>query len=749
MSKRRAPLSQALSFALSLDSFNKSLIGFIIVVCPLLFFTNLTRNPYFTQIALLNIGIALSVISVIVAFLISKRVVMAAFPLQTPLLCFLAWALLTSAVSWWIHDDVRPGIQYEALRIWIFTLVNCLFVAVMPLFASRPFSVDKKPLNIWADIAFALFWAMMWMGFHSAKGGQPTQLIWDPYGGFLWALAAVYTVWRSRSGRMEGYFHLIFFVTLVAGLYGLGQYLGRDYIWSGAVTPYGGRPVSSFGNPNFLSSYVMMAVPLAMAFAAQARGAFRWGYGMVAVVGMLSTLSTLTRSSYVGLVAAVLVFGVLVRPLQQGVIKKIIFLVLLVVGLIAIFPKTPVTQNQSPLERFTEILDAKKTGAVYAPWHQRLLIWSSSLDMARERPIMGKGWGCFELFYPFYQGRYVLEPTFVLLRTHANNAHNIFLEILAQVGIAGTGLAIWVFVALLSGGLKIYRALAHPAQKILVSGMIAAIVGMVADNFFGNVSIFFAVPAFLFWWVVGALYREGQPAEVPSQPLSPKVKGIMAATVIVGLFSMVYYVKRWNQERYYFEGFKYARTERVAESVKSLEKAFSWFRGEVNSNYELGNSYARYAKSLSDQERVAESREMVSKSINAYEWALRANPGYDEIYFNLGITLLQVGRREEALLYLEKALVINPLLQTAYQSLGNQYLKHNEFDHAARIFSQATRAFPQEKDYWNNLGYLQAQLNQHESAYQSFQKALEIDPAFESARVNLQATADKLGGRMP
>jgi len=35
------------------------LLTLLHVVCPLLFFTNLTRNPYYTQIALLNIGIAL------------------------------------------------------------------------------------------------------------------------------------------------------------------------------------------------------------------------------------------------------------------------------------------------------------------------------------------------------------------------------------------------------------------------------------------------------------------------------------------------------------------------------------------------------------------------------------------------------------------------------------------------------------------------------------------------------------------
>src|SRR5438046_1420548 len=33
-------------------------MGFLHVVCPLLFFTNLTRNPYYTQIALLNIVLA-------------------------------------------------------------------------------------------------------------------------------------------------------------------------------------------------------------------------------------------------------------------------------------------------------------------------------------------------------------------------------------------------------------------------------------------------------------------------------------------------------------------------------------------------------------------------------------------------------------------------------------------------------------------------------------------------------------------
>src|SRR5258708_40358332 len=63
----------------------------------------------------------------------------------------------------------------------------------------------------------------------------------------------------------------------------------------------------------------------------------------------------------------------------------------------------------------------------------------------------------------------------------------------------------------------------------------------------------------------------------------------------------IYFAKRWEEETWYFQGFKEAKGSQLADSIKSLERAVHWFGGDVNNNYELGNSYGRYAKELADK----------------------------------------------------------------------------------------------------------------------------------------------------
>src|SRR6185295_15420551 len=85
---------------------------------------------------------------------------------------------------------------------------------------------------------------------------------------------------------------------------------------------------------------------------------------------------------------------------------------------------------------------------VYAPWHQRLLIWACAWQMGLENPFTGNGWGLFELFYPFYQGPLLLSvDLFRVLRTHANNAHNEVLEVFSQTGLLGLGVFVWLWAA--------------------------------------------------------------------------------------------------------------------------------------------------------------------------------------------------------------------------------------------------------------------------------------------------------------
>src|SRR5262249_27234357 len=107
---------------------------------------------------------------------------------------------------------------------------------------------------------------------------------------------------------------------------------------------------------------------------------------------------------------------------------------------------------------------------------------------------------------------------------HANNSHNEVLEIWSQTGTLGLGIYIWLWVILVGFGFYLTKtapaqgppsgktpAAQNPYPPYLWGWAFAtAAVGMLVDNFFGNVSLHFCVPALLFWWQVGLLFGMGK-----------------------------------------------------------------------------------------------------------------------------------------------------------------------------------------------------------------------------------------------
>ena len=83
--------------------------------------------------------------------------------------------------------------------------------------------------------------------------------------------------------------------------------------------PYGGRSVSTFGNPNFLSSYNLLLLPAALACFIEARSVGRrLVYGTAALALQAALLCTMTRSSWAGALAAVALLLALSRDLRRA-----------------------------------------------------------------------------------------------------------------------------------------------------------------------------------------------------------------------------------------------------------------------------------------------------------------------------------------------------------------------------------------------------------------------------------------------
>jgi len=349
--------------------------------------------------------------------------------------------------------------------------------------------------------------------------------------------------------------------------------------------------------------------------------------------------------------------------------------------------------------------------------------------MGSESPLLGKGGGLFELFYPFYQGVMLHSGTFYhTMRTHANNAHNELLETFSQTGLLGLGafLAFWAAFFETARRWARGRAGADP----LWVGAVAGCAGILVDNLM-NVSLHFTVPALLFWFLAGTAMGRGarEGGRRPAWTAPPAARRAAAAALVLAAAGVGWLqVRAWSREAWYFAGFKRLRQGDLPGAIRDLERSRSWGPREVNALYELGNAYAR-----ANRPRDA---------VDAYREALSANAGYDEIYFNLGtLTNASLGRPDEARGYYETSWSINPLsseLDNALSALDLREPSKYAAD-AADVLREAVRDFPSNPDHWNNLGFALASLRDWPGAEQAFTRALELAPDMAAAQNNLAA----------
>lgn len=738
------------------DARDKYLLTFSLVtaffVSPLLFFTDLTRNPYYLQITLLNISLLAGGAVLLAAALRRKAWGFPPNILYVPLAALLAVMAFSFARAWFGHVPFfRPSMAGEFTRAGMFMTVNCALVFLLA--QKVPFDAAAPRRSIYGWLAFILFWGGLWFLFPDLKtpaaGDSLMSRFWDPYGGALWLAGAAAAWYLVRRFNQEDFLHLAMVVGALASCYGILQYFRVELIWAKILNPYGNRSVSTFGNPNFISSYIVMLLPFALAYLMSARKAsqrFFYGFVFVSYVAML--MASLTRSSWVGAAAALsAVFAFKeyrVKFLENRKFLGWFFAASL--GLVFMWPAQSLKPFSSGLtERVSEgagkmsspssfSLDAPQ-GRVYSSFHQRLLIWTSAWQMGLESPMLGKGWGLFENFYPFYQGRLLLNfPNIRNLRTHANNAHNEVLEMFSQIGLVGLGVYVWLFAVLCAAFFRYYR-LSGPEERYWTAPFAAALLGMFADNMF-NVSLHFAVPALIFWWLVGAFSKKlsGSPETGGGQWTKPAAAASAACLLLLFCAGGAWYWSaQFARELHYFRGFKAMRRNDFGGAAAELKKAYDFHGREVNNNYELANAYVRAGD--------------LSAAKWAYGEALKSNAGYDEIYFNMAIVEKRLDETDSALSHLKVSAFINPLSVTTYNAMAEIYVKAGAraAKEAEEIFKPAARTFPGDSAILNTLGYFYTLLKDYRSAKDMYGRGVRANPGDALLAQNLIGVAAQLG----
>ncbi len=244
------------------------------------------------------------------------------------------------------------------------------------------------------------------------------------------------------------------------------------------------RVWSTLDNPNVLSEYLLLVIPLAAAGAYTAKSRRgKIASALCAGAMLLCLVLTWSRGGWLGLAIGAALFLVLMdrRFIPLGLVGA--------VGLLAILP-------DSIMARLMSVGDLSDSSTSY-----RVYIWMASINMLRDYWLCGFGTGtaAFQSVYPKYSFNAVYAP----------HSHNLFLQVFCENGILGLIALLGTFCsAVLTLG-RTMTAAKDKRTRVQAAALMASLAGFAAQGMTDYAFYNYRV-TLMFWTVVGiaaALYN--------------------------------------------------------------------------------------------------------------------------------------------------------------------------------------------------------------------------------------------------
>lgn len=407
--------------------------------------------------------------------------------------------------------------------------------------------------------------------------------------------------------------------TLWAAAYGVLQRYGG--VWMLSV-PKMTRVFSTFGNPIFFGVYLTMSLPVLVAVAATAR--FPSPLRTIASAAVILSVSALyftgTRASWL----AIAIAGALYVALSDSSARRKIAILATAAAVAAVF--------------------LWATRDVWARQQAHALIWRDTLRMWTARPVFGVGQGLFHVNFPDYASAELLA---IWPQSEAiiNDAHNEFLQTLAETGIAGFSFLAWLLTAFFAAALSEIRS-RRKDDGALALGIFVAVSAALVQNFF-SVDMRFAVSGIYLFALMGI-------ALSPTEKLSLEIKPPALRAVLVALVAALAY----------FAGARvsapYLATRREAAKPDFFDERVLGAAATIS---ELAALVERHPDNASVREKlgwVYAKEKNFAAAVENYEKAIELAPERPGPYNNIGNIYFLTNRLDDAVKYYEKSIEVEP-----------------------------------------------------------------------------------------
>lgn len=679
---------------------------------------------------------------------------------------------------------------FEFNKLWItfgFTLLiaACYFTKMI---LQRRIWIQRTPL----DLPIGLF--LLSQIISTIFSLNTHVSIWGYYsrfnGGLLSMLTYIFLYYAFVSNFGERTVQVVkrlLYVSLTSAtivtLWGLPSHFGYDptcflirgafdvTCWTEAFQPRV-RIFSTLGQPNWMAAYLSILLPIAIALGLQKTQntqsssksdflkvrqsdspayrvfrVFRTStvlYLILAAAFYVAILFTDSRSGFIGLLSAVVVFTVLVFP---TVLKKTIgktakqFLIALatLALIFSLYNGTPLTPPLTeliptirPASNMTKTQDvapkvvgpALEVGGTESG-NIRRIVWQGAVDLWKKYPLYGSGVETFG--YAYYQSRPASHNLTSEWDFLYNKAHGELFNYLATTGALG------LFTYLLMIGYFLFlvvprvmpNRVGNDNNRTLIIALLAAYASIHVSNFLGFSVVIVNLYMFIIPALVFILMNMINPQHALVFPDKSRGAGsssagqqvirssaaqwvLISILLLVTCYLLILLLRFWLADKSYALGYNLGRVGQHIQANQYLHEAIELRRGEPTFWDELSVSSATLAVAYGYQKDATTAAKFVEEAVNASNDITAKYPN-------------------NVVFWKSRTRVFYTLSQ-----LNPQYLVL-----ALQSMQKASELAPTDAKIWYNLGVLYGQTNDIPKAVEVLEKTVQLKPDYRDAHYAL------------